>query len=581
MNEVCNALDSAGFNPENLLLRDCSITLPSADEHVVIVTAKAAGETLLDGKPLMTIRSVKSTKEGEQTVKEAVEREYLFTKDDLEEATFDHYTVSEGDRLAPGTHTILRYKVRDCFQNLIEMPVRAMAKLDSDLHFSNKIQKSKLSNAISAYAKSVDPDRVIFLYDETFFGSAKEGYLITDSGFYYKSSLWSASFRFNDIVHHELRTEKVISEDKTITKQVVVIVLQDDVEILIDETWAGLKLAELNEFISTVRFLKEKGLTKQVDGYVIVQDMPAAVKLCYAKLLVWLTYSGDGIIDEREVSELQVLMTQLNFDVELRDAVRTAIYKPQELNPEALFDEMLSQTPSGSELALNVSLLKDAVRIHRATSSVAAIEAPAVQRMAEIVGLNGTHLAFLEDVCIQDEKILAGDISDDQIVQSFKGAAAKASAVGIPITAVYLSGSVTGLSAAGITSGLASLGLGGILGFSSMVTGIGVVILLGVGAYKGFQWLSGGSERDKASRRELMLQEVLRVHQKAIANLAEDIAFFGRRLVQLSENVEVNRATIQKMSREITLFANALTQLRQRETHYEDDLKSEIVLRAA
>ena len=83
---------------------------------------------------------------------------------------------------------------------------------------------------------------------------------------------------------------------------------------------------------------------------------------------------------------------------------------------------------------------------------------------------------------ILDRKILSGDIKDSDIVNGMKDLAANAAAVGIPIVAVYLSGSAVGLSAVGITSGLAALGLGGVLGLSSMVTGIGVAILIGVGA---------------------------------------------------------------------------------------------------
>ena len=50
---------------------------------------------------------------------------------------------------------------------------------------------------------------------------------------------------------------------------------------------------------------------------------------------------------------------------------------------------------------------------------------------------------------MQDEKILAGELSDSQIADAAKGMAAQATAVGVPVAAVYLSGSVTGLSAAG------------------------------------------------------------------------------------------------------------------------------------
>ena len=76
----------------------------------------------------------------------------------------------------------------------------------------------------------------------------------------------------------------------------------------------------------------------------------------------------------------------------------------------------------------------------------------------------------------------------------------------MPLGAIYLSGSVTGLSAAGIVSGLAALGMGGVLGLSAMVTGIGVAIIVGGTTYKGVRWALSGSERHRASLREVMLQ---------------------------------------------------------------------------
>ena len=59
------------------------------------------------------------------------------------------------------------------------------------------------------------------------------------------------------------------------------------------------------------------------------------------------------------------------------------------------------------------------------------------------------QVRFIEDACLQDEKILAGELSDSQIADAAKGMAAQATAAGVPVAAVYLSGSVTGLSAAG------------------------------------------------------------------------------------------------------------------------------------
>ena len=157
-----------------------------------------------------------------------------------------------------------------------------------------------------------------------------------------------------------------------------------------------------------------------------------------------------------------------------------------------------------------------------------------------------------------DEMIAAGQVDDNMIINNAKKLASKAGAVGIPIAAVYLSGSVAGLSAAGITSGLAALGLGGVLGLSSMVTGIGAAVLIGVGAYKGIRWLTKSSKREKVSKREFLIQEVIRLNQKTITNLAEDINFFGLKIVEQTRESEINKKMIEKLGKELTVFGNAL-----------------------
>ena len=74
-------------------------------------------------------------------------------------------------------------------------------------------------------------------------------------------------------------------------------------------------------------------------------------------------------------------------------------------------------------------------------------------------------------------------LDDNYAADTMKTAAAGLSAVGVPIAAVWFSGSVIGLSAAGITSGLA--GLGALIGIGGMIPGIGVAILLGTGLFVG------------------------------------------------------------------------------------------------
>lgn len=112
--------------------------------------------------------------------------------------------------------------------------------------------------------------------------------------------------------------------------------------------------------------------------------------------------------------------------------------------------------------------------------------------------------------------------NDAVAAQATKTAAAGLAAVGIPIAAVYVSGSVIGLSAAGITSGLAALGLG--LG---MVPGIGVAVLMGIGAFLGVRaLLDAAGQADQGQLR----RELVRRSQAVIASLEEMIALLDEQI---------------------------------------------------
>ena len=308
--------------------------------------------------------------------------------------------------------------------------------------------------------------------------------------------------------------------------------------------------------------------------YVVVSELPEELKLRYLETLVWLTYQDDCEIDEREVCELQILLTQVECGVESRRVVRDRIADPTGLDSKALIESLGELAPDETRKAVGYSLIKDAIRLDHAVSdrNGPRRHQGGVRELTNLLDISEKQVGVIQEVCDLDREILHGELSDKQMLTIAKDLASKASGVGVPIAAVYLTGSVTGLSAAGITSGLATLGFGGVLGLSSMVTGIGTVVVGGVVAYQGMRWLMNRTSRDKAHRRELMLQEVLLIHQKAIANLAEDIRHFSDRLVALAADVETNRATIELLSREMTLLGDALGRLRHREREYEQRL---------
>lgn len=564
-----------------LLKRTFKISLERNARYTVKSIAVAVGDQLTADSAVLDLEVTRTKGSGDNAVETVTIERKSFQINRYAQPKVEALLVSEGQALEGERHAIFEYSVEETFANLIEGAVRAFSKTPSNLYFAPEIPEKKAANALKKYAPSVDRDRILFLYDATLFGSATDGFLATDSAFYYHNGSQSFSFRFNTLESVTIEERQVVSGSKTSTQTVLAVHLNEGPALEISDV-EGIRLTLFKDFLEQVIVLNEQGHTKDVDGYVIVEDMPAEVRLAYLKVLIWLTYQDDGQIDERELAELQVLMTQLAFDAPMRLEIRAAISEPEHLNAHALCEEITALVPSGSEMALRVSLLKDAVRVHRATADgSSALKNPFVQELAKLFDINEAQLEFIEQACIQDEKILSGEISDSQLMATAKDLSAKAASVGVPIAAVYLSGSVAGLSAAGVTSGLATLGLGGVLGFSSMVTGIGVAILLGVGIYKGLQWAMGGTARDKASRRELMLQEVLRIHQKSIANLAEDVAYFAEQLLGTTAKLEENELTINKLKRDLSVFVAAMKSLRSREEGFEQNLVTETEKRAA
>ena len=154
-----------------------------------------------------------------------------------------------------------------------------------------------------------------------------------------------------------------------------------------------------------------------------------------------------------------------------------------------------------------------------------------------------------------DEDILALRKNDSEIEKSIKDLASKAAVVGVPLAAIYLSGSVIGISAAGLTSGLAALGMGGLLGFSSMFTGVGIAVLLGVGTYKGIRKATGLSDLENNKQREMMLQAIIKNRQKSLNYLIEDVNEVAQQLSNEAKNGKEAEEKIKKIAALLSMLS--------------------------
>ncbi|MEU3456888.1 TerB family tellurite resistance protein [Micromonospora sp. NPDC006766] len=302
-------------------------------------------------------------------------------------------------------------------------------------------------------------------------------------------------------------------------------------------------------------------------------------KLLYCRVLVSLALV-DGLLDPREIANLYLFASTIGLDGEARSELRREITGAQR---DAARDAGVPDTTV--ELARELHdlleedqrepvftvLVRDLMRISRADRHVADVERERIVLVAGLVFAESADqvVEATERFVIAEEDFASGKITTSQLETTTKDIAAKAAAFGAPIAAVSLAGSVSGLSGAGITSGLAALGFGGLLGLSAMVTGIGTVVILGVAVHQGARWVLATNERERENRREHLIQQVIKNHQQAMAELTDDIAGLAHRMEAYLTQTTRNEERLATLRAELAAFQLALVNLQTSQEAFE------------
>jgi uncharacterized tellurite resistance protein B-like protein len=210
------------------------------------------------------------------------------------------------------------------------------------------------------------------------------------------------------------------------------------------------------------------------------------------------------------------------------------------IEPPALQDclETLSDAPE----AVRFGLMLNLVEVTIADRLLLREEENQIAYAQIVLGVGDEQVEAMKDAAEKMRYVRERGIDDNHAADVLKSAASGLSAVGVPILAVAYSGSVIGLSAAGISSGLAAVGLG--LG---MVPGIGVAVLLGAGVFIGVNKLldTGGKRKKEAHQRERE-----RKAQLAVQNLQETINHLVSRIDQMqadAADAQANKEAIRQL----------------------------------
>ncbi len=427
------------------------------------------------------------------------------------------------------------------------------------VHIAPNIDDKKLNNAMKSFGYTGSPTSVIALFDNTLFGSAKEGLLFSGEKFIYKEIFTDpVSVSYNTISAVELVKTPTAKSDKVETS---VVITRADGSRLILKDLTNCRLGRLVALLNSAA--TEFTEFKEERQLVPVNEMTEALKVAYVKIIINMAYANDGEVDQREFAELLLLMTRIAVTIESRLALRSYMVSATGLmTPAELMQTLSSECPEGQEKSLHISLVKDLVNTYFSTGGTDVSQFAFLQENRDLLKVTDQEIELTVMAIKNDRAMLKEDYTDDMMIAAMKSLSAKAAAVGTPLAAVYLSGSVIGLSAAGMTSGLSFLGMGGLLGMSSMATGIGVAVLLGVGAYAGVRKLTGADELSHSKRRELMLNEVIKQTQSTISLLIQDINFITEKLngvIQSARAQDVQIKTLMKLMQQLTSAGTILT----------------------
>jgi len=430
-----------------------------------------------------------------------------------------------------------------------------LGSVSKNVSVSPDIPEKKLNNAVGSFAYKGSVANVIALYDNTLFGSGKDGLLFTGEQLIYRASFSDPiSMPFVSMSAVEYK-ENMTGKNKDKPEPFVLVTSKDapsvEIKSLLDCDYRKLA-GVLQQAISDFDEFKDE---KQI---LPIQDMTPELKTAYVKVIINMAFDNDGVIDDKELAEILLLMTRIDMDAPSRMALRVYMAGDGERMQTAELIRIIDEhIPEGQARSVHISLVKDLINTYFATENEDVAQFAFLNKHRDLFRVSDDEVDLAIDAIRCDRQFLKEDIPDDQVVATLKALSAKAAAVGTPLAAVYLSGSVIGLSAAGMTSGLATLGMGGMLGMSSMATGIGVAVLIGVGAYMGVRKLTGVNELTRFKRRELMLQEVVKLTQSTISMLIQDINFVTLRLNETMAAHDLQDAKIRKLMALMTQLTGA------------------------
>lgn len=425
---------------------------------------------------------------------------------------------------------------------------------DSDIYVTPNIPEKKLNNAIKAFKCEDFYKTILAIYDNTLFGSATEGLIFTGEKMVFNNGELFV-FPYKDIQSIDCKVEYEIKNGKKTKSREYILILMNDNEYKLEN------LSKINHTDFLVMFDK---IVK--NSYLCHEECQSSLQLhelkqtseklksSYLKIIINMTFSDDGVIDDKELAEIFLLMTKFELAKETRFELREYISNI-DTSIESIKNLLLiidDEIAVVYRKSIKLSIVKDLINVYLSTKKDINIDSfEFIKDNQDILNITNDEIEFAFETIKIDHQILNENMTDDMIEDKFKSLVLKAENLGISSTTLYISSSVIGLSAP--------------LLFVPLVAVAG----LGYGAYRGTRYLVGENELDRYKKRELMLHNIIKQNQKTITLIIDDINFVIEKLNDVISNHKEQSEKIQKLMSIMQSFQGALTTVDNKSNSYE------------
>ena len=203
-------------------------------------------------------------------------------------------------------------------------------------------------------------------------------------------------------------------------------------------------------------------------------------QIAYLSILSAVCYV-DKEFGDKEKRQLDVLLAQLKISDIGKAKIYSSVFNLQREDKLANLDAI--QNLGNTEL--KYTLISDLCLFSLVDSKFTDEEYQYILGIGEILGINQEQVDAIKSIQENLDSIKDLPSNSERFRQVIKESVATLAGVGIPIGAIAASGSVFGLSAAGISSGLAFLGAG----FGMLAGAVVVVPAIAIGAAYGVKKL--------------------------------------------------------------------------------------------